>query len=490
MKRFLPLLLLVAACAQPESVPDASEPVAVSDWSQGEGVVVHLFEWRWDDIADECEDVLGPAGYSAVQVSPPSENHVVGTRPWWERYQPVSYQLETRSGSREDFADMVRRCDDAGVDIMVDAVINHTTDGDLEHPSMEFTARGTAGTEFSSYNFPGLYTPEDFHDCGLTDNNDIHDFNDREQVENCELVDLADLDTASPKVRSTLAAYLADLQALGVKALRVDAARHMAAEDLLAIIEEAEWEGYVVQEVTESAHARRYVPSGAVTDFDFGFALSRGIRDLSLSDIVRDRFWETDNMDSEWALSFVDNHDTQRHGGVLSYKDDRYPLAVGMLLAVGYGRPRVMSSYRFDFGDQGPPADADENILRVNGDDGIGCGDERVCEHRWPMVLGMVGFEAATRGQDVMRLQEGGADRVAFTRGDRGWVAFNRSAEPWEVVHQTGLPGTRYCDVAQGPPTDTDGGCAGGSVRVDAGMVSATVPPGGLVAIHVNAQAN
>src|SRR5687768_4935378 len=31
-------------------------------------VSVHLFEWRWDDIAAECENVLGPAGFHAVQI--------------------------------------------------------------------------------------------------------------------------------------------------------------------------------------------------------------------------------------------------------------------------------------------------------------------------------------------------------------------------------------------------------------------------------------
>lgn len=35
-------------------------------------VFVHLFEWSWDDIAKECEDWLGPKGFDAVQVSPPT----------------------------------------------------------------------------------------------------------------------------------------------------------------------------------------------------------------------------------------------------------------------------------------------------------------------------------------------------------------------------------------------------------------------------------
>lgn len=32
-------------------------------------VMVHLFEWKWDDIADECENFLAPHGYAGVQVS-------------------------------------------------------------------------------------------------------------------------------------------------------------------------------------------------------------------------------------------------------------------------------------------------------------------------------------------------------------------------------------------------------------------------------------
>lgn len=30
--------------------------------------IVHLFEWKWDDIANECEQFLGPNGYGGVQV--------------------------------------------------------------------------------------------------------------------------------------------------------------------------------------------------------------------------------------------------------------------------------------------------------------------------------------------------------------------------------------------------------------------------------------
>ena len=37
-------------------------------YAPGHDTMVHLFEWKWMDIARECEDFLGPIGYGGVQV--------------------------------------------------------------------------------------------------------------------------------------------------------------------------------------------------------------------------------------------------------------------------------------------------------------------------------------------------------------------------------------------------------------------------------------
>ena len=44
--------------------------------------MVQLFEWRWTDVARECELFLGPAGYAAAQISPPQE-HIQGAPVHW-----------------------------------------------------------------------------------------------------------------------------------------------------------------------------------------------------------------------------------------------------------------------------------------------------------------------------------------------------------------------------------------------------------------------
>jgi hypothetical protein len=36
---------------------------------QGRSVIVQLFEWKFNDIADECERFLAPKGFAGVQVS-------------------------------------------------------------------------------------------------------------------------------------------------------------------------------------------------------------------------------------------------------------------------------------------------------------------------------------------------------------------------------------------------------------------------------------
>ena len=37
---------------------------------EGEMVIVHPFQWTYNNIAKECTEYLGPAGFDGVQISP------------------------------------------------------------------------------------------------------------------------------------------------------------------------------------------------------------------------------------------------------------------------------------------------------------------------------------------------------------------------------------------------------------------------------------
>lgn len=55
--------------------------------------------------------------------------------------------------------------------------------------------------------------------------------------------------------------------------------------------------------------------------------------------------------------NFVEDHDTQRNGGTLTYKSGTdYILGVAFLLSSNYGIPRLLSGYDFNSHDQGPPS--------------------------------------------------------------------------------------------------------------------------------------
>lgn len=43
----------------------------------GRTAIVHLFEWRWADIAAECERFLGPKGFGGVQVHRAENRHIL-----------------------------------------------------------------------------------------------------------------------------------------------------------------------------------------------------------------------------------------------------------------------------------------------------------------------------------------------------------------------------------------------------------------------------
>nr|AYU65441.1 amylase-related protein [Drosophila baimaii] len=443
-------------------------------WWGNRNTIVHLFEWKWSDIAEECETFLAPRGFAGVQVSPVNENIIAAGRPWWERYQPISYKLTTRSGNEEEFADMVRRCNDVGVRIYVDVLLNHMS-GDFDG-----VAVGTAGTEAepSKKSFPGVpYTAQDFHpSC------EIYDWNDRFQVQECELVGLKDLNQHSDWVRSKLIEFLDHLIELGVAGFRVDAAKHMAAEDLEYIygslsnlnIEHGfphNARPFIFQEVIDHGHEtvsrEEYNELGAVTEFRFSEEIGKAFRGNNALKWLQS--WGTDwgFLRSDQALTFVDNHDNQRDAGsVLNYKSPKqYKMATAFHLAFPYGISRVMSSFAFDDHDTPPPQDAQENIISPVFDEDGACVNGWICEHRWRQIYAMVGFKNAVRDTELSEWWDNGDNQISFCRGNKGFLAVNNNLYDLSQELNTCLPAGEYCDVISG--SLIDGACTGKSVTVN-----------------------
>ena len=113
---------------------------------------------------------------------------------------------------------MVKRCKRAGVEIIVDAVLNHMAAGS--------EGKGVAGSSYTNRNFPD-YDQTDFHHTTDLDTNcEVSDYTNQQNVQECDLVGLADLDTGSKNVQDTIARYLNYLSSMGVGGFRLDAAKH------------------------------------------------------------------------------------------------------------------------------------------------------------------------------------------------------------------------------------------------------------------------
>ena len=533
------ICVLVTACGGGSDTPGPTTPVTqpppvappvlgsvyVSSGRAAAGdVFVHLFEWKWPDIARECEQVLGPRGYKAIQISPPSEHAIVRSAqhffPWWQRYQTVSYKLDnSRSGTAAELAEMVTRCKAVGVDVYADVVINHMTAG---------SGTGSAGTVYTKYNYPSVpFTALDFHTaCG------INSYLSQTQVQNCELVGLSDLATESETVRTKIADYLIALNALGIAGYRVDAAKHVPAADLEAIFTRVNNAAtaagrpkpYVFLEIIYGAGGDAVTPlqyygvgyasggSSDITDFDFGNRLSDAFLGRNATLFTAMTTIAGVSLPSDKSVVFIDNYDTQR-GAALYYADSTYELGVVLMFAQGNGYASVMSSYGFDRSaqqtrDAGPASDGNGNTIGAYNTDGsskctttIGSAQvgSWICEHRRPAIAQMVAFRRAaagtpttTCGRSDWRI-DSDPDRIALCRDGAGFLAMSLSSTSGTSTLPTKLPAGSYCNVARFVFTPASGttpaSCSGAATTVASdGTASITLTRRTAVALHVRAK--
>ncbi|MEC9126493.1 MAG: alpha amylase C-terminal domain-containing protein, partial [Pseudomonadota bacterium] len=337
---------------------------------------------------------------------------------------------------------------------------------------------------FGAKQYP-IYSPNDFHPtCAISN------YNNRYEVQHCELVGLADLDTDSTYVQDTIVNYLNDLISLGVAGFRFDASKHMPSGDINSIVARLNNTPLVFQEVIdqggEAISANEYFGNGLVTEFKYSVEIGNTFRNGKLAWLSNfGEGWGF--MPSSKAVVFIDNHDNQRgHGGggnVITFEDGRlYDLANVFMLAYPYGYPKVMSSY--DFG--GDTERGGPNVP-VHNNGTLECfGNNWKCEHRWSYIAGAMAFRNATASNfSLTNWWSNNNNQIAFGRGDKGFVAINKE----DSVLYTSLassmqPGT-YCNVLKGNLRADGSSCTGETVTVNAdGTVNVDLAPWDALAIH------
>ncbi|GLD93561.1 hypothetical protein PINS_up002153 [Pythium insidiosum] len=245
---------------------NAAVPTAAGLEGGQKGAIVDLFGWPYRDIENECRDFLGKAGYLGVKINPPQEAVFTdawpqdGQRnPWYFVYQPVSYRLYARMGSRAELRSMIQTCRANGVRVYADAVVNHMVGGGNDVNPTHRNSNGgycarwgpKSSTAKSPYytaqfafetnpqtgqrpgaEFPAVpYGPSDFH-CERS----LNSYTDPLTLSAGWLEGLLDLNTGKTSVRERIAQYFVDLLGIGFSGFRIDAMKHIGPVDTAAIM--------------------------------------------------------------------------------------------------------------------------------------------------------------------------------------------------------------------------------------------------------------
>ena len=245
------------------------------DYRDGQkGAIIEMFMWPHTDIAKECE-MLSKLGYLGVKLFPAQEQVMSfqpfenALNPWYFCYQPVSYRLHGRMGTRDDLREAIQTCRRFGVRVYADAAINHMSgggnDANTKHrnpnagcatwgaktSSLEVNNINTAISDgpspYYTQNFvytEGSYTgkppsqefpaahlgPTDFH-CERS----LNSWTDPLILNAGWLTGLTDLNTEKESVQDRIADYLTDLVSIGFSGIRIDAAKHIHPDSLTQI---------------------------------------------------------------------------------------------------------------------------------------------------------------------------------------------------------------------------------------------------------------
>lgn len=104
-----------------------------------DGVILHCFDWTYQQIIDELPDIA-KAGFSSVQTSP-AQLAVKGNSIWYYLYQPNCFAVgDSGLGSEADLKRLCTEADKYGIKVIVDVVANHLA-GD--HSNIDSDLKGS-----------------------------------------------------------------------------------------------------------------------------------------------------------------------------------------------------------------------------------------------------------------------------------------------------------------------------------------------------------
>lgn len=183
-----------------------------------EGVILHAWQWSFNNIKDNMEQIA-QAGYTSIQTSviqQCKESTLNKTNEyWWLYYQPANFTIDNTGysalGTKAEFTAMCEEAHKYGIHVIVDVVSNHLGN----QTGYDITTSAPSDIKDDT---------DCWHD---TWNIKMTNSSDRNQSINYSLDGLPDLNTENPKIQAYVLDYLKECIDAGADGFRFDTAKHI-----------------------------------------------------------------------------------------------------------------------------------------------------------------------------------------------------------------------------------------------------------------------
>lgn len=167
--------------------------------------ILHCLNWKLKDIEDNLE-LIRYQGFTTVLTSVLQGQKDEGQE-WWKCYQPLHLEVkDNRVGTYEDLKSLCKKANELNLEIMVDCVFDHVAEG---KPN-EYNDKVSIPREYQR-------TKEQ-----------VHNWFNRWEVTHLSSGNLPHLDYDNSSYQDLVCNYVESLVNAGVKAIRIDQAKHIS----------------------------------------------------------------------------------------------------------------------------------------------------------------------------------------------------------------------------------------------------------------------
>jgi glycosidase len=306
--------------------------------------IINRFDYLNDGL-DNSGNSLGIEGIWLMPIMP---------SPSYHKYDVTNYKdIDDDYGTLEDFTEFIQAADDRGVDVIIDLVLNHTSnqhpwfkaakqaiiDGDLSNKYIDYYVIVTEANKESGKLYHHLYG-DYYYEGNFSPS-------------------MPELDLENESVRTEIIDIIQFWYSLGVQGFRLDAAKYIYYGETNRNIEFWNWFVAEAKNIKEDTYIVGEVFSGdsliipyyeSFSNFDFGMSQQQGAIALvanGLDDVnwfvgYIDRYRRhVEQVNPEAILTpFISNHDTNRAAGFLNVENYTMYSAASLYLLT-YGTPFI-----------------------------------------------------------------------------------------------------------------------------------------------------